>query len=131
MEKNYKFLRSKWEFGEASECRRGLVCGMGYTGEELNRPIIGVVNSWNEYNPGHVHLNKLAERVKQGIRDAGGLPFEVETTGICDGMVLKDPRYIEVPSRNSIADQVELTVEGNFFDGIFIIVRNRFNSHSI
>ena len=121
MEKTYKFLRSKWEFGEASECRRGLVCGMGYTSEELNRPIIGVVNSWNEYNPGHVHLDKLAERVKQGIRDAGGLPFEVETTGICDGMVLKDPRYIEVPSRNLIADQVELTVEGNFFDGMVML----------
>ncbi len=119
--KNYKFLRSKWEFGEASECRRGLVCGMGYTSEELNRPIIGVVNSWNEYNPGHVHLDKLAERVKQGIRDAGGLPFEVETTGICDGMVLKDPRYIEVPSRNLIADQVELTVDGNFFDGMVML----------
>lgn len=121
MEKNYRFLRSKWEFSEASECRRGLVCGMGYTSEELNRPIIGVVNSWNEYNPGHVHLDKLAERVKQGIRDAGGLPFEVETTGICDGMVLKDPRYIEVPSRNLIADQVELTVEGNFFDGMVML----------
>ncbi len=121
MEKEYKFLRSKWNFSEASECRRGLVCGMGYSSEELNRPIIGVVNSWNEYNPGHVHLNKLAERVKQGIRDAGGLPFEVETTGICDGMVLKDPRYIEVPSRNSIADQVEITVDGNFFDGMVML----------
>lgn len=121
MKKEYKFLRSKWEFSEASECRRGLVCGMGYTSEELDRPIIGVVNSWNEYNPGHVHLDKLAERVKQGIRDAGGLPFEVETTGICDGMVLKDPRYIEVPSRNLIADQVELTVEGNFFDGMVML----------
>lgn len=121
MKKNYRFLRSHWEFSEASECRRGLVCGMGYTSEELERPIIGVVNSWNEYNPGHVHLNRLAERVKQGIRDAGGLPFEVETTGICDGMVLKDPRYIEVPSRNCIADQVELTVDGNFFDGMVML----------
>ena len=65
MEKKYKFLRSKWEFGEASECRRGLVCGMGYSAEELNRPIIGVVNSWNEYNPGHVHLDKHSFRHKR------------------------------------------------------------------
>ena len=114
-------LRSEFPYGQASECRRGLMKGMGYSDEELNRPLIGVVNSWNEFNPGHVHLNKLAERVKQGIREAGGLPLEVETTAICDGMCLKDPRYIEVPSRNSIADQVELTVEGNFFDGMVML----------
>jgi dihydroxy-acid dehydratase len=94
---------------------------MGYSAEEQNRPRIAVVNSWNEYNPGHVHLKQLAERVKAGIRDAGGLPMEVMTTGICDGMVLEDPKYIEVPSRNSIADQVEITVEGNFFDGMVLL----------
>ncbi len=114
-------LRSQWEFGEASECRRGLMRGMGYTEEELKRPLIGVVNSWNEYNPGHIHLNQLAERVKQGVREAGGLPVEVMTTAICDGMVLKDPKYIEIPSRNSIADQAEITVEGNFFDGMVML----------
>jgi dihydroxy-acid dehydratase len=117
----YEDMRSYWEFSEASECRKGLMCGMGYTNEEQQRPLIGIVNSWNEYNPGHVHLDKLAERVKQGVREAGGLPLEVQTTAICDGMVLKDPKYIEVPSRNSIADQVELTVEGNFFDGMVMI----------
>lgn len=114
-------LRSRFEFGEASECRRGLLCGMGISPEEQDRPLIGVVNSWNEYNPGHVHLKNLAERVKQGIREAGGFPVEVMTTGICDGMVLKDPKYVEIPSRNSIADQVELTVEGNFFDGMVML----------
>ena len=119
--KKYEEMRSCWEFGEASECRRGLMLGMGYSEEELNRPLIAVVDSWNEYNPGHVHLNQLAERVKQGIREAGGLPLEVMTTAICDGMVLKDPKYIEVPSRNSIADQVELTVDGNFFDGMVLL----------
>ncbi len=114
-------LKSQWSFSQASECRRGLMCGMGYSAEEQNRPRIAVVNSWNEYNPGHVHLKQLAERVKAGIRDAGGLPMEVMTTGICDGMVLEDPKYIEVPSRNSIADQVEITVEGNFFDGMVLL----------
>ena len=113
--------RSEFAYGISSETRRGLMRGMGYTEEELHRPLIGVVNSWNEFNPGHVHLDKLAERVKQGIREAGGLPLEVETTGICDGVCLKDPRYIEVPSRNCIADQVELTVEGNFFDGMVML----------
>ena len=119
--KDYAHLRSQWELGEASECRRGLMRGMGYSDEELKRPIIGIVNSWNEFNPGHVHLRELAQRVKEGVREAGGLPLEVMTTGICDGMCLKDPRYIEVPSRNSIADQVEITVEGNFFDGMVML----------
>ena len=119
--KKYEDMRSCWEFGEAEECRRGLMYGMGYSKEEIDRPLIGVVNSWNEYNPGHVHLDKLAARVKQGVREAGGLPLEVMTTGICDGMVLKDPKYIEVPSRNSIADQVEMTVDGNFFDGMVLL----------
>ncbi len=114
-------LKSQWEFSQAAECRRGLMCGMGYSEEEQKRPRIAVVNSWNEYNPGHVHLKQLAERVKAGIRDGGGLPLEVMTTAICDGMVEKDPKYIEVPSRNSIADQVEITVEGNFFDGMVLL----------
>ncbi len=115
------YLRSDWEFSQASECRRGLMYGMGYTDRELHRPLIGIINSWNEYNPGHIHLDKLAERVKQGVREAGGLPIEVQTTAICDGMVLKDPKYIELPSRNSIADQVEITVEGNMFDGMVML----------
>ncbi len=113
--------RSQSPYGVARECRRGLVRGMGYTEEEFNRPIVAVVNSWNEYNPGHVHLRGLAERVKQGIREAGGLPFEVMTSGICDGMVLKDPRYIELPSRNHIADEVELIVESNRFDAMVLL----------
>ena len=114
-------LKSQWEFSQASECRRGLMCGMGYSAEEQAKPRIAIVNSWNEYNPGHVHLKQVAERVKAGVRDAGGLPIEVMTTAICDGMVEKDPKYIEVPSRNCIADQVELTVEGNFFDGMVLL----------
>lgn len=113
--------RSSTPYGVACECRRGLVRGLGYTKEEFDRPIIAVVNSWNEYNPGHVHLRNLAERVKQGIREAGGLPFEMMTTGICDGMVLKNPRYIELPSRNSIADEVELIIESNMFDGMVML----------
>ena len=114
-------MKSKWKWGVASETRRGLLLGMGYTEEELEKPYVAIVNSWNEYNPGHVHLKEIAERVKHGVREAGGLPIEVMTTGICDGMVLIDPKYIELPSRNSIADQVELTVAGNFFDGMVLL----------
>ena len=119
--KTMNLERSKWPFGVASVKRDGILYGLGYTEEELKRPYIAVVNSWNEYNPGHIHLREIAERVKQGIRDAGGLPFEVTTTGLCDGMVLRDPRYIELPSRNLIADEVELNVEANMFDGMVLL----------
>ena len=121
MNSSISSLRSVSGYGVANECRRGLVRGMGYTEEEFERPIIAVVNSWNEYNPGHVHLRRLSERVKQGVREAGGLPFELMTTAVCDGMVLKNPRYIELPSRNSIADEVELIVESNMFDGMVLL----------
>ena len=122
MSENKTSLRSDWEFSQASECRRGLMYGLGYTDRELRgRPLVAVVNSWNEYNPGHIHLDKLAQRAKQGIREAGGLPIEVQTTAICDGMALKDPKYIELPSRNSIADQIEITIEGNMFDGMVML----------
>ena len=116
-----KEMRSALPYGVAGECRRGLIRGMGYTQEEFQRPIVAVVNSWNEYNPGHLHLRTLAERVKQGIREAGGLPFEVMTSAVCDGMVLKNPRYIELPSRNLIADEVELIVESNMFDAMVLL----------
>ena len=121
MDRKFKNCRSANNYGVANECRRGLVRGMGYTEEEFDRPLIAVVNSWNEYNPGHVHLRNLSERVKQGIREAGGLPFEVMTTAVCDGMVLKNPRYSELPSRNNIADEVELIVESNMFDGMVLL----------
>ena len=62
MEERKMFERSKWEFGVASVKRDGMLYGMGYTKEEVNRPYIAVVNSWNEYNPGHVHLREVAQR---------------------------------------------------------------------
>ena len=67
------FERSKWDFGVASVTRDGILYGLGYTREEVKKPYIAVVNSWNEYNPGHIHLKELAQRVKDGIREAGGL----------------------------------------------------------
>ena len=83
----YENMRSCWEFGEASECRRGLMCGMGYTEEEQKRPLIAVVNSWNEYNPGHVHLDKLAERVKQGVREAAKEITQLTDEKLLDAIV--------------------------------------------
>ena len=59
---------------------------MGYVNEELAKPFIGVINTYNEMHPGHVHLNRLGQLVKDGVREAGGIPFEINTISICDGL---------------------------------------------
>ena len=114
----YENMRSCWEFGEASECRRGLMCGMGYTEEEQKRPLIAVVNSWNEYNPGHVHLDKLAERVKQGVREAGGLPLEVISWGSMlslaqQALLTKSWWAVVIPGIFLVATLLSVTLLGN------------------
>lgn len=91
--------------------------------EDLDRPVIGVVNSWNEIVPGHVPLRKVAEDVKNGIRMAGGLPLEFNTIAICDGMAQGHGgmRY-PLPSREIIADSIEAMVKGHdIFDGLVFV----------
>jgi dihydroxy-acid dehydratase len=101
---------------------RSLLKAVGLTDEEMALPFIGVVNSWNELIPGHIHLDKLAEAVKAGIRMAGGVPFEFNTIGICDGIAMghKGMKY-SLPSREVIADSIELMVEAHQFDGMVMI----------
>ncbi|VVB93319.1 Dihydroxy-acid dehydratase [uncultured archaeon] len=101
---------------------RSLLKSVGLTDEEMSLPFIGVVNSWNEVIPGHIHLDKLAEAVKAGIRMAGGVPFEFNTIGICDGIAMGHTGMKNsLPSREIIADSVELMVEANQFDGMVMI----------
>ncbi len=101
---------------------RSLLKSVGLTDEEMSLPFIGVVNSWNEVIPGHIHLDKLAEAVKAGIRMAGGVPFEFNTIGICDGIAMGHTGMKNsLPSREIIADSVELMVEAHQFDGMVMI----------
>src|SRR3990170_1611731 len=101
---------------------RSLLKAVGLTDEEMNMPFIGVVNSWNEVIPGHIHLDKLAESVKAGIRMAGGVPFEFNTIGICDGLAMgHSGMRNSLPSREVIADSIELMVEAHQFDGLVMI----------
>ncbi|WP_378956170.1 dihydroxy-acid dehydratase [Pelosinus sp. sgz500959] len=96
-------------------------CGTSY--KELKRPIIAVVNSWNEIVPGHCHLRELAEYVKKGIIAAGGLPLEFNTIAICDGIAHahEGMKYV-LPSRDLIADSVEAVIRGHgIFDGMVMI----------
>ncbi len=101
---------------------RSLFKAMGYTQWEIDRPIIGVVNSANEIIPGHIHLDKIAEGVKAGIRLAGGTPVEFSTIGVCDGIAMNHTgmRY-SLASRELIADSVEIMATAHPFDGLVLI----------
>ena len=101
---------------------RSLFRAMGYTKEELDRPLIGVANPRNEIVPGHFHLDQLAEAVKAGIRLAGGTPIEFGTIGVCDGIAMGHAgmRY-SLASREIIADECEIMAEAHRFDGMVFL----------
>lgn len=101
---------------------RALLKSLGLTDQEIARPWIAVVNSWNEIVPGHVHLRKIAEAVKRGVRLAGGTPFEFNTIAVCDGIAQGTigMRY-SLPSREITADSIETMVEAHQFDAIVFI----------
>ena len=101
---------------------RSLFYAMGYTKEELERPLVGVVSAKSEIVPGHIHLDKVAEAVKAGIRMAGGTPIEVPAIGVCDGIAMGHigMKY-SLPSRELIADSVETMTMAHAFDGLVLI----------
>ena len=101
---------------------RSLFKAMGYTDEEIARPLIGVVNAANEIFPGHVHLNTIAEDVKAGIRLAGGTPVMFPAIGICDGIAMghMGMKY-SLASRELIADSTEAMAMAHPFDGLVMI----------
>ncbi|MGP8320025.1 MAG: dihydroxy-acid dehydratase [Methanosarcinaceae archaeon] len=101
---------------------RSLLKATGVTDSEMGKPFIAVVNSWNEIIPGHVHLDKLAEAVKAGIRNAGGVPFEFNTIGVCDGIAMgHEGMKYSLPSREVIEDTIEIMVQAHQFDGMVLI----------
>ena len=101
---------------------RALFRAIGLTQEELDRPIIGVVSAKNEIIPGHMHLDKIAEAVKAGIRMAGGTPIEFPAIGVCDGIAMNhEGMFYSLPSREHIADSVEIMANAHPFDGLVFI----------
>jgi dihydroxy-acid dehydratase len=101
---------------------RSLLYALGCTKEELNKPFIGIVNSFTDIIPGHKHLKEIAEAVKEGVRAAGGVPFEFNTIGVCDGIAMNHAgmKY-SLPSRELIADSVEIMAEAHAFDALVFI----------
>ncbi len=101
---------------------RSLLRAVGCTSAELERPFIGVANSFAEIVPGHIHLRGIAESVKAGVRSGGGVPFEFNTIAVCDGIAMNHPgmKY-SLPSRELIADSVEVMAEAHAFDALVFI----------
>ena len=102
--------------------QRALLKSLGLTDDDIERPFIAVANSYTSIVPGHVHLNSVASAVKTGIAHAGGMSFEFNTIAICDGITMghMGMRY-SLPSRELIADSVELMIEAHRFDGLVLI----------
>lgn len=101
---------------------RALLRAVGVQSSDFNKPFIGVVNSFNEIVPGHTHLNTIAAAVKTGIISAGGVPFEFNTIGVCDGIAMNHPGMkFSLPSRELIADSVEIMAEAHQFDALVFI----------
>lgn len=101
---------------------RSLLRATGVSEEDMNKPFIGVCNSYIDIIPGHVHLNEFAKVVKAAIREAGGVPFEFNTIGVDDGIAMGHigMRY-SLPSREIICDSAETVINAHWFDGVFYI----------
>jgi dihydroxy-acid dehydratase len=101
---------------------RALLHAVGCSRSEFDKPFIGVINSFSEIVPGHMHLGEIANSVKDGIRSAGGVPFEVNTIAVCDGIAMNHSGMkFSLPSRELIADSVEIVAEAHAFDALVFI----------
>ncbi len=101
---------------------RSLLKADGYNDEQMRRPFVGVVNSFNEIAPGHMHLQNIARAVKDGVLAAGGTPMEFNTIGVCDGIAMgHDGMHFSLSSRELIADTIECMVKAHCFDALVFI----------
>ena len=102
---------------------RSMLKAIGYTDEDLRKPIIGVANTWIETMPCNFNLRELAVKVKEGVRAAGGTPMEFNTVAISDGVTMgTEGMKASLVSREVIADSIELVARGHMFDGIIALV---------
>jgi dihydroxy-acid dehydratase len=101
---------------------RSLLKAMGLTDREIDQPLIGVANSFNELIPGHIHLDKITQAAKAGVRMAGGTPLEFGVIGVCDGLAMhhQGMKY-SLPSRELIADSIEVMAMAHPFDGLILV----------
>ncbi len=115
-------ISDKVKKGVGKAPHRSLFKAMGFTDEEIDRPLIGVVNSQSEIVPGHVHLDTIAKAAKEGVRMAGGTPIEVPAIAVCDGISMgHEGMHYSLVSREIIADSIETLAKAHQFDGLVLI----------
>jgi dihydroxy-acid dehydratase len=121
-EKDRKMKSDAIKKGVERAPHRSLLYALGCTREDIGKPFIGIVNSYTDIVPGHAHLRQIAEAVKEGVRAAGGVPFEFSTIAVCDGIAMNHAgmKY-SLPSRELIADSVEIMAEAHAFDALVFI----------
>jgi Dihydroxyacid dehydratase/phosphogluconate dehydratase len=113
---------SKMTSGMEKAPHRSLLSALGMTREEMRRPLIGIANAANEIIPGHIHLDKIVQAVKDGVRMAGGTPMEFPTIGVCDGLAMNhEGMHFSLPSRELIADSVEIMATAHPFDALVLV----------
>src|SRR5580693_2276948 len=109
--------------GPARAPARAMLKGAGYSDADLEKPFVGVANTWTEVTPCNVHLRALAEKVKEGIREAGGTPVEFNTIAVSDGISMgTSGMRASLVSREVIADSIELFSIGHLLDGVLALV---------
>ena len=101
---------------------RSLFYALGCTAGDFDKPFVGIINSYNTIIPGHMHLDQVSRAVQAGVRAAGGVPFEMNTIGVCDGIAMNHPgmKY-SLPSRELIADSAEIVAQSHQFDALVFI----------
>jgi dihydroxy-acid dehydratase len=101
---------------------RALLRALGLVDEEFSKPLIAIANSWNEIVPGHIHLNIVSRKVKDGVKNGGGAPLEFNTIAVCDGLAMgHEGMRFSLVSREVIADSVEIMIEAHRFDGLIAL----------
>jgi len=122
MSKSMKEKSSVVYEGPDRVAQRSLLRAAGFPAEDIGKPLIAVVNSWTEIVPGHAHLRELAEQVKAGIREAGGMPAEFNTIAVCDGIAMQHRgMHYSLPSRDLISSTIEIMINAHGFDAMVLI----------
>ena len=111
-------IRSQIKTFEGPTAPCSLLMGLGLTMEDLAKPRVGVINTWSDINPGHVHLRPVAEAVCEGVKEAGGQPFNFNGLNLCDS--IGSGPYV-LPSRDLLVNEIEIYAEANKLDAMVLI----------
>ena len=111
---------SSLPFNVASATRASLLLGMGFSREDLEKPMVGIITQSNDVHAGHTKMPDLVNEVKRGVREAGGVPVEINVGGFCDGIIMPNPFYT-FPQRNLLVNMIEVAAEANLLDALVLL----------